>query len=75
MNKTRILQEALMSELIPVPRKVKTPENVDHNRHCKCYRNHGHSTEECVALKDQIEELIQARQLKHFVGMDEGMAG
>jgi len=66
-NRTRILQEAMAAEIIPPLRKARTPERADHTKHCQYHKNHGHHTEECVGLKDRIEELIQVGQLKRFV--------
>ncbi len=66
-NRTRVLQEAMAAEIIPPPRKARTPERADHTKHCEYHKNHGHHTEECVGLKDRIEELIQGGQLKRFV--------
>ena len=66
-NRTRVLQEAMAAEIIPPPRKARTPERANHTKHCEYHKNHGHHTEECVGLKDRIEELIQAGQLKRFV--------
>ena len=43
------------------------PERVDQSKHFQYHKNHGHHTEECVALKDQIEELVQVGQLRCFV--------
>ncbi|XP_068476914.1 uncharacterized protein [Phaseolus vulgaris] len=54
----RILDEALNAKLIPPPRKVVSPNNVDRRKQCRYHQNSGHSTEECEALKDKIEELI-----------------
>ncbi|XP_068482612.1 uncharacterized protein [Phaseolus vulgaris] len=66
-NRARVLQEAMSTELIPPPRKARTPENADRAKHCEYHKNHGHHTEECIGLKDRIEELVQAGQLKRFV--------
>jgi len=66
-NRTRVLQEAMATEIIPPPRKAKTPEKADPTKHCEYHKNHGPHTEECIGLKDRIEELIQAGQLKRFV--------
>jgi len=66
-NWTRILQEAMASEIIPPPRKAITPERADHRKHCEYHKNHGHHTEECIGLKDKIEELIQVGQSRRFV--------
>ncbi|XP_068484963.1 uncharacterized protein [Phaseolus vulgaris] len=63
----RILDEALNAELIPPPRKVASPNNADRRKQCRYHQNTGHSTDECQALKDKIEELIQAGHLCRFV--------
>ena len=57
----------MVAEIIPPPRKARTPERADHSKHCEYHKNHGHHTEECIELKDKIEELIQTGQLRHFV--------
>jgi len=33
-------------------------------KYCKYHRNNGHTTDECKALQDKIEELIFADQLR-----------
>ena len=63
----RILDEALRAELILPPRKVANPNNADWRKQCRYHQNAGHSTEECQALKDKIEELIQAGHLRRFM--------
>ncbi|XP_068467089.1 uncharacterized protein [Phaseolus vulgaris] len=63
----RILDKAFNAELIPPPRKVAIPNNADRRKQCWYHQNTGHSTEECQALKDKIEELIQAGHLRRFV--------
>jgi len=55
------------AEIIPPPRKSQTPERADQSKHCQYHINHGHHTEESIALKDQIKYLVQARHLKRFV--------
>jgi len=66
------LEETLHTELIPLPRKIPTPNNVDHNKHCRYHKNFGHNTKECSGLRDKIEELVQARHLKQYVQRSEG---
>ena len=66
-DRSKILQEALSVELIPPPRRALSPENADRSKRCRYHKNTGHSTEECQALKDKIEELIQAGHLRRFV--------
>jgi len=71
-DRGRILEEALNADLMSVPRKAITPRNADITKHCRFHQNYGHTTEECVALKDKIEELIQAGHLRQFVRNSHG---
>jgi len=57
----------MATKIIPPPRKAQTLKQGDQSKHCQYHRNHFHHTEECIALKDQIEELVQVGQLKRFV--------
>jgi len=41
----RILDEVLNAELIPPPRKVASPNNVDRRKQCRYHQNTGHSTD------------------------------
>jgi len=66
-NRGRILEEALSADLIPSLQKLPTPRNADTSKHCRYHQNYGHSTDECWALKDKIEELIQVGHLGRFV--------
>jgi len=66
-NRGRILEEALHTTLIHTPKKAPTPKDADTTKHCHFHQNYGHATDECVALKDRIEELIQAGYLRRFV--------
>jgi len=63
----RILEEALSVELIPTLKRVPTPRNTDMSKHCHYHKNYGHSINECVVLRDKIEELIQVRHLRRFI--------
>ena len=40
------------------------------NKYCRFHRDHGHDTDECYDLKQQIENLIKQGKLMHFVGRD-----
>jgi len=66
-RRSQILEEALNVDLILPHKRTPTPPNADQNRYCQYHRNFDHTTEECVTLKDKIEELIQAGHLKQFV--------
>jgi len=59
----RILDEALNAELIPPPKRVASLNNADRRKQCRYHMNNMHSIVECQALKDKIEELIQAGNL------------
>ena len=60
-TRARILQEAMATEVIPPPRKARTPDRANQSKSCQYHKNHSRHTKECAALKDRIEELIQAR--------------
>jgi len=66
-NRGWILEEALSTDILPVPRRATTPRNANTTKHYRFHQNYGHTTEECVALKDKIEEFIQAGHLRQFV--------
>ena len=63
----KILDEALQTELIPTLKQTQTPPNADTAKRCQYHRNYGHTTEGCQALRDKIEELVQAGHLRKFV--------
>lgn len=39
----------------------------DESKFCRYHQNKGHTTEDCVTLKDKIESLVQAGHLQRFV--------
>jgi len=57
-NRAQILEEALNTATLPTPRRILSPWNAYQSKHCKYHRNYSHTAEECLALKDKIEELI-----------------
>ena len=42
----------------------------DLKKYCRFHKDHGHYTDECCDLKEQIEELIQRGKLQKFVKKD-----
>lgn len=54
----KFLQEALSVDLMLATKKRLTPPRAYDNKHCLYQKNMGHTTKECVTLKDKIEELI-----------------
>ncbi|XP_058181126.1 uncharacterized protein LOC131299557 [Rhododendron vialii] len=50
------------------PGKLKTdPNRRAKDKYCRFQRDHGHNTEDCIDLKQQIEDLIQRGRLQRFV--------
>jgi len=68
--RSRILDEALQADLIPPPHKTTTPPNADMTKYCRYHCNHGHTTEECKALQDKIEELVRVGHFRRFICRD-----
>ncbi|XP_030923261.1 uncharacterized protein LOC115950151 [Quercus lobata] len=53
------------------PEKMKgDPNKRNKNKYCHFHRDHGHDTNECYNLKQQIENFIRQGKLRHFVGKD-----
>ena len=53
------------------PEKMKgNPNKRNKNKYCRFHRDHGHDTDDCYDLKQQIENLIRQGKLRHFVGRD-----
>ena len=46
------------------------PNKRNKNKYCRFHRDHGHDTDECYDLKQQIKNLIRQGNLRHFVGRD-----
>ncbi|XP_027337111.1 uncharacterized protein LOC113850766 [Abrus precatorius] len=69
-NQSRILDQALATEILRMPRRANTPPRADKSKSCRYHQNRGHTTEECTALRDKIEELIKGEHLKNFVQTD-----
>ena len=46
------------------------PNKRNRNKYCHFHRDHGHDTNECFDLKQQIENLIKQGKLRNFLGRD-----
>ncbi|XP_017428957.1 uncharacterized protein LOC108337030 [Vigna angularis] len=64
--RAKVLEEALHAELFTVRRKA-TPKNADGSKACRLHLNHGHDTEECNIVKDELERLIRAGYLQKYI--------
>ncbi|GJY01717.1 reverse transcriptase domain-containing protein [Tanacetum coccineum] len=67
---TKTPKEILAMEIV----KFKAPppmtgpvENRNKNKFCEFHGDKGHSTNECIHLRKQIEEAVKSGQLSHFV--------
>jgi len=67
LDKGRILEEVLNTNLIPTPQKVLISRNANMSKHCHFHQNYDHNAEECVMFKDKIEEIVHPGHLKRFV--------
>jgi len=50
---------------------MTTPPNADMTKYCRYHRNHGHTTDDCKALQDKIEELVCASHFRRFIHRDD----
>ena len=46
------------------------PNKRNKSKYCRFHKDHGHDTDECYDLKQQIENLIKQGKLRHFVERD-----
>ncbi|KAL2512312.1 Ribonuclease H [Abeliophyllum distichum] len=59
-----------MKELVWPKKMWAPPHRRDETKYCKFHRDHGHDTEDCQQLKEEIERLIKRGQLSKFVKAD-----
>lgn len=60
--RARVMEEALRTDLLTVVRSL-TPLGADENKYCRYHQNRGHTTEDCITLKDKLESFVQAGHL------------
>ncbi|XP_057471965.1 uncharacterized protein LOC130760604 [Actinidia eriantha] len=64
----QVLSEIKHEEFIKWPGKIKTdPQKRNRNKYCEFHRDHGHNTEDCFHLKEQIADLIKRGYLRKYV--------
>ncbi|KAG4991430.1 hypothetical protein JHK87_024887 [Glycine soja] len=67
-NRAIILEQDFNVEVpIQLPPIPPSRPSLDRTKYCRYHHNHGHNIKDCWALKDKIEELIQAGYLAQFV--------
>ena len=64
----KILMQIKDEHYLKWPRPLhSSPHARDKNKYCHFHKDHGHYTEDCRDLKEQIEELIRKRKLQKYV--------
>ncbi|GFZ09934.1 hypothetical protein Acr_21g0005330 [Actinidia rufa] len=64
----QVLSEIKHEEFVKWPGKIKTdPQKRNRNKYCEFHRDHGHNTEDCFQLKEQIADLIKRGYLRKYV--------
>lgn len=69
LNTTRaqILDEVYHAGFVEYPPWSSVPELADRRKYCRFHHTYGHTTEDCIEWKDQIEKLVQMGQLGEYV--------
>ena len=57
----------IQDQIPPARRMYTPPARRNRNKHCRYHQDHGHNTDECLQLKDEIERLIRRGHLARFV--------
>ncbi|XP_020202399.1 uncharacterized protein LOC109788145 [Cajanus cajan] len=73
-SRAKVMEQALASKILVMPKRANTPPGADKAKTCRFHRNRGHSTEECLTLKDKLEDLIKQGHLKSFVTLQDHQA-
>jgi len=59
--------ETFNTDSLQPPRKKPPPADANGSKHCLYHCTIGHTTKLCHTLRDKIEALIRAKQLKQYV--------
>ncbi|KAK6137891.1 hypothetical protein DH2020_028349 [Rehmannia glutinosa] len=60
------------TDMLRWPKKMKTTSGRRNmEKYCRFHKDHGHDTEDCIQLRDEIERLIQQGYLQNFVLKEE----
>ncbi|GFZ00843.1 hypothetical protein Acr_14g0004780 [Actinidia rufa] len=64
----QVLSEIKHEEFVKWPGKIKTdPQKRNRNKYCEFHRDHGHNTEDCFQLREQIADLIKRGYLRKYI--------
>ena len=53
------------------PHPIRHGPNTDKMKYCSFHKDHGHTTNQCQKLKDELEFLIRKGYLKEFICRDQ----
>ena len=68
----KILTQIKADHYLKWPRPLHSSPNVrDKHQYCRFHKDHGHNTEDCRDLKEQVEELIQKGKLQKYMKKNE----
>ena len=68
MSIKQVLMQIRVDPSLQLPKLISTLiEKRDKNKYCRFHQNHGHRTDECRHLKDQVETLIQQGKLQKYI--------
>ena len=66
--KEQLLKQIRDLDLLWKPKEIRTaPNQRDKSKYCRSHKDHGHNTNDCFNLKEEIESLIQQGYLKDFI--------
>ncbi|MCI41400.1 hypothetical protein A2U01_0062633, partial [Trifolium medium] len=51
------------------PREIRENSRTDKNKFCRYHKSPGHDIEDCIQLKDAIEDLIKLGKLNRYTKM------
>ncbi|XP_052181856.1 uncharacterized protein LOC127794645 [Diospyros lotus] len=75
-SRTEILLALEDKNYLRRPPPLKSPLNTrSKKKYCRFHRDHGHETEDCIQLKEEIHELINRGYLRDFVSRGGGNSG
>ncbi|GFY80793.1 hypothetical protein Acr_01g0006020 [Actinidia rufa] len=64
----QVFSDIKHEEFVKWPGKIKTdPQRRNRNKYCEFHQDHGHNTENCFQLKEQIADLIKRGYLRKYV--------
>ncbi|XP_022848856.1 uncharacterized protein LOC111371185 [Olea europaea var. sylvestris] len=71
--RTKLLMEIQHMKELEWPKPMLTPSGKrNQSKYCHFHRDHGHDTEECLQLKEEIERLLRRGLLAKYVKNDKG---